>query len=608
MIFIRPLVNLRHGLRFKLPPLAHHSSRFHANQRNSLSGSSRDTPPHGPRFSRPTVFAFLTIPTVYIFDRYTNDSTIVRSLRTVCVIGGIVAVYKLYNSQLLHGLISPYLPVTTVHEGTSSMLLYLLQTNKGVYIKFGQMIALQANMFPAEFVTKFKQLYEHNEPDAWGEINATLRAELGPDYSRHFAHICESPISSGSVAQVHRATLVTGEEVVLKVQHHALRNQIGTDMACFTLTMKWLGWVFGLPLGFGMDFILHQIQTELQFTNEVQNADTMRALIAHEFGALDTRYYVPKTYRALSTERVITSEHIEGSSLASLTRYTTQFNTRTVVHDLVHIYALQLFKWGVVHCDPHPGNFLIRQCESGREQLVIIDHGLYMTLPKPFQRRYCELWNALTRFDNRTLREISQEWGIGAIDVLPALILLQTYKSSGVSSTFDASRDRTDTIKDTFHTFVTDQDVFPLELMFITKTQRSLQNINQHFGSVVNRLKTLSLVAAASLHEMERESNRKRLEFHDYTVINYCCDLVGSWVKMQHALLNVYVSDIIFFKALRVRQEFTRVWNRVVLFITGHEGGELKGSEDILEGMLRFVAKEYVGLDIVDDGPVLFEG
>lgn len=90
-----------------------------------------------------------------------------------------------------------------------------------------------------------------------------------------------------------------------------------------------------------------------------------------------------------------------------------QEGVKSVGFELNAIFGKMLFKYGQIHCDAHPGNILVRRLDSGRPEIVLLDHGFYACLDSQFMQQFCELWYALVTFNNKRMREIAQEMGVG---------------------------------------------------------------------------------------------------------------------------------------------------------------------------------------------------
>lgn len=214
---------------------------------------------------------------------------------------------------------------------------------------------------------------------------------------------------------------------------------------------------FDLPLYSLVPFITERLLLETDFVNEADNAERMAQLVAGE-PRLNGRVYVPKVYRELSSRRVMTAEWIEGVRLWDKEHLTRRWegkwrqgspgchgaaldspehrdimNTvrsnlvdeklkpdrdwwkgkhgqgglglslKDVMTTMIDLFSAQMFLWGYVHCDPHPGNIFIRRLPSGKPELVLIDHGLYVHMKPDFRHQYCLFWKSLMTFDNKTL-------------------------------------------------------------------------------------------------------------------------------------------------------------------------------------------------------------
>ncbi|KAK3900857.1 ABC1 family protein C10F6.14c, partial [Staphylotrichum tortipilum] len=212
--------------------------------------------------------------------------------------------------------------------------------------------------------------------------------------------------ASASVAQVHWARLPDGREVAIKIQKPEIAKQIGWDLWAFKVVMKVYTWWFDLPLYSLVPFITERLMLETDFENEAKNSEVMRELINKE-PSLRGRVYVPPVYPELSSRRVLTTEWIEGTRLwdkESLTRpwlggrgrgsmgvHGAQLDppdmeairrelrenphsqnlkpertewkgrrgkgglgvsTKEVMTTMIDLFSAQIFKWGVVHCDP----------------------------------------------------------------------------------------------------------------------------------------------------------------------------------------------------------------------------------------------------------------
>lgn len=341
-------------------------------------------------------------------------------------------------------------------------------------------------------------------------------------------------------------------------------EDIGLTSLLRILTQLYSYW-FDIPLSTLIPFINSRILLETDFVNEADNAERMAELIAGE-SRLRGRVYIPRVYRELSSKRVMTAEWIEGVSLwdkEGLTRKwegnkgqgspgsqgspldppnhekiirVNQSNhvaerlkpnrdwwkgsdgkgglglsLKEVMTTMVDLFSAQMFLWGWVHCDPHPGNIFIRRLPSGKPELVLIDHGLYVHMAPKFRHQYSLFWKSLMTFDNQTLNRIVQSWGINNADIFASATLLRPYTGGdnttaselrkGLSGKEQSERyfEMQQKMRHGIREVLGDETKWPKELIFIGRNLRIVQGNNQFLGSPVNRIKITGNWASRSL-------------------------------------------------------------------------------------------------------------
>ncbi|KAF7187586.1 ABC1 family protein lscO [Pseudocercospora fuligena] len=373
--------------------------------------------------------------------------------------------------------------------------------------------------------------------------------------------------ASASVAQVHWARLGDGREVAIKVQKREIASQIGWDLWAFRVVSRIYSYWFDLPLYHLVPYVCDRLLAECDFRLEADNGRQMRKLIQGE-PRLRNRVYIPDVYPELSSKRVMTAEWIEGIRLwdkegientwyggwrkgspgAGNTPLGTVPNDikssvpsnnpndeklkptrdawrgpsgkgglglslKPVMQTMVDLFSAQMFLWGLVHCDPHPGNIFVRRLPNGKPELVLIDHGLYIKMSPKFRKEYALFWRSLMTFDNATIARITkEEWGINAPDIFASATLMRPYeggdnkvmkeirnmsKKEQRERQFEMQQHMRKGIRD----ILANQDKFPQELIFIGRNLRIVQGNNQFLGSPVNRVKITGYWASRALTE-----------------------------------------------------------------------------------------------------------
>ena len=384
--------------------------------------------------------------------------------------------------------------------------------------------------------------------------------------------------------------------------------------------------IFDLPLYSLVPFITERLLLETDFVNEADNAERMAQLVAGE-SRLRGRVYIPKVYRELSSKRVMTAEWIEGVRLwdkenlikpwrGSLRQGSpgcrgapldppdhTQvvqklhgnsideklkperdwwkgkdgkgglgLSLKDVMTTMVDLFSAQMFLWGWVHCDPHPGNIFIRRLPSGKPELVLIDHGLYIHMKPEFRHQYSLFWKSLMTFDNKTLADIVKTWGVNNVDIFASATLLRPYTGGDNSTSGEirnlSKREQAERqyemqqkMRKGMKEILGDETKWPRELIFIGRNLRIVQGNNQFLGSPVNRIKITGFWASRSLVDSPDLSYSEKIK-------NY-----GRHIIFR---LVLFTSDVVFYGS-KIRQFFGM-------------GG---GMEDDLEKQMKSMAKDY---------------
>ena len=301
--------------------------------------------------------------------------------------------------------------MTQAHERNAERLRQLLFQNRGLYLKVGQHIGMLDYMVPDEYVSAMRRCYDDTPYSSISDVAAVFQEEFGAPATQVFASFNEVPIASASLAQVHVARTHAGQKVAVKVQHRTLKRMAQGEIAAVDYLLQAVRCV---RPDFGMQWLVDEMRLnlpkELDFHEEADNADRCRDL-CRPFGK---QVVVPRVHRELTTTRVLTMDFEEGCALWDARTIQDQgMQTRSVVRLLSEVFAEMVFCRGFVHCDPHPGNVLIRRLKgTNKAQLVLLDHGLYREIPDALRIQYCQLWKGIVLGDLDGIKEASKALGI----------------------------------------------------------------------------------------------------------------------------------------------------------------------------------------------------
>jgi ubiquinone biosynthesis protein len=222
------------------------------------------------------------------------------------------------------------------------------------FAKLGQILSTRPDLLPAEVVTELADLQDHVTPLSEADVVAVMETELKVPWEDVFASIEPDPLASGTIAQVHRATLVGGERVVVKVQRPAAETEIMQDLG---LLQRFAEKAAGRPafqqvvdVPAIIEHLSVSLVRELDFRHEAANIERMREVLA-PFDRLG----VPGVHADLSTRRLLVLQEIQG---VPLLRAPEGEPRRLAARQLLEAYYQQVLAAGFFHADPHPGNLM----------------------------------------------------------------------------------------------------------------------------------------------------------------------------------------------------------------------------------------------------------
>ena len=240
------------------------------------------------------------------------------------------------------------------------------------FIKLGQLLSTRPDLLPPDYIRALARLQDTIVPVPAASIVQIVEHELGAPLATLFQSFDCEPLATASMAQVHRAVLPDGAEVVVKVQRPQARKRIEVDlavlgeMARFASRHTTFGARFDLPQ---MVRELEQsLRQELDFRQEADNTRLIGRQIA-DFSLLAT----PTVYDKYTTERVLTLGFVRGRHLAALPLEEMQtLDAPAIARELLSAYLKQIVVDGIFHCDPHPGNIFL----TDEGKLALLDFGM----------------------------------------------------------------------------------------------------------------------------------------------------------------------------------------------------------------------------------------
>ena len=269
-----------------------------------------------------------------------------------------------------------------------------------LFVKFGQMLSTRRDLLPPDVAEELAKLQDQVPPFAFAEVQKSIETAFNLPLNQVYSQFDEVAIASASVAQVHFASLLDGQEVAVKVLRPGIANVINRDLALIR-SLAWLLQTISSegkrlkPIEVVNEFARHT-QHELDLTLEAANCSQL----ARNFQ--DKRLLIPEVYWDYCRKEVMTMQRMYGTPVSKIEILKNKGLSLTkLAHDGVEIFFTQVFRDGFFHADMHPGN--IQVADDGR--YIALDFGIMGTLSDT--DKYYLARNFLAFF-NRDYRDVAQ--------------------------------------------------------------------------------------------------------------------------------------------------------------------------------------------------------
>ena len=254
---------------------------------------------------------------------------------------------------------------------TPEKLRVILEELGPTYIKLGQIMSLHSDILPKAYCDELVKLNYDVTPMPFSEVEEVINRSYREDWHQYFKTIDQEPLGSASIAQVHRAVLLTGEEVVVKVQRKGIYDMMARDIGLLHRIVRLMPSVGGLKnvvdLGMILDEMWAVAQEEMDFLKEAANIEEFTR---NNTGIAYVR--VPHLYREYTTSRVLVMEYVGGCAINDREHLLSRgYDLEEVGRKFINNYIKQVMEDGFFHADPHPGNVKVHD-----GKIVWIDMGM----------------------------------------------------------------------------------------------------------------------------------------------------------------------------------------------------------------------------------------
>jgi ubiquinone biosynthesis protein len=287
-------------------------------------------------------------------------------------------------------------PPSLAHRISAPERLRLMFEDLGpTFIKFGQVLACRPDMLPLEYSREFLKLMDSVAPFPSSEAKKIIEEDLKAPIGSVYASFEDAPVAAASIAQVHRARLHDGRDVIVKVQRPHIVRMIDRDISIMRGLADLIAARVPEMAPYNVPGIVDEfartIKRELDFFIEASNALQLRRNFEHS-----TVLYVPEVYTEISSKRVLVMEKVEGIRIDEYDRLDREgYNRRDLAIKGGAAFFKMVLQDGLFHADPHPGNIFV--LPDGR--LGLVDFGIMGRVTEENMEYFATVFLALVSHD-----------------------------------------------------------------------------------------------------------------------------------------------------------------------------------------------------------------
>lgn len=273
---------------------------------------------------------------------------------------------------------------------------------RGPLMKIAQLLATIPDALPADYARELQQLQSNAPPMGWPFVRRRMAAELGADWEKHFSEFPRTATAAASLGQVHRAVTADGKRVACKVQYPDMASAVEADLNQLSLVLNIYESVDkAVQTQFVKTEIADRLREELDYAREAKQCALYGLMLQNE-----KNVHVPHVIPHLSSARLLTTTWLDGQPILNFK--TAPLETRNdIAVNLFRAWYVPLYQYGVIHGDPHPGNYTVRS-DNG---LNLLDFGCIRVFPARFIGGILDLYRALQTNDRDLAAHAYEAWG-----------------------------------------------------------------------------------------------------------------------------------------------------------------------------------------------------
>lgn len=277
---------------------------------------------------------------------------------------------------------------------------------KGPIMKVAQLMATIPDLLPVEYATELTKLQSEAPPMGWAFVRRRMMTELGPDWEKKFASFEHKPAAAASLGQVHRARAHDGTPLACKLQYPDMKSAVEADLVQ-------LEWLFAIRRRMDAAIDTREIakeigarlREELDYLREAKHVALYRDMLSKE-----PSVRVPEVRPELSTHRLLTLTWLDGKKMLSFKNDSSEVRNRLATA-MFKAWWLPFAHHGVIHGDPHLGNYTVFEERGEPRGINLLDYGCIRIFPPTFVGGVVDLYNGLLHEDHDRIVHAYETWG-----------------------------------------------------------------------------------------------------------------------------------------------------------------------------------------------------
>lgn len=315
---------------------------------------------------------------------------------------------------LIRLLLLPFIllnPIGSREKDKNVRLRLALEELGPIFIKFGQLLSTRRDFLDTDLADALQSLQDDVPPFSDPDIEKLIREALGAPASEIFSSVDKVPLASASVAQVHKATLLSGEDVVIKVLRPGIEKIVTADLSLLKQVAEFVESFIEIGKRLRLVEVVndyeHVIVNELDLRAEAANTSQLRKNFENS-----SQLYVPKIYWDFTRKNLLVMERIHGVPVTDIKSIEANgIDLKQLAENGVNIFFTQVFEHNFFHADMHPGNIFVATDNPEKAQYIAIDCAIIGSLSKDDQEYLAKNLLAIFKRDYRRVAELHVECG-----------------------------------------------------------------------------------------------------------------------------------------------------------------------------------------------------